>query len=69
MEGSERVRLILACLIIGVQVLSGIGYIKLILTCKRYIMGQFGSAITFEIIGIGCVVNIIRCEENQLSVC
>ena len=30
--------------------------------------GQFGNATTFKIIDVSCAVEIISCEENQLSV-
>ena len=30
--------------------------------------GQFGNAVAFKIIIVSCPVEIISCEENQLSV-
>ena len=30
--------------------------------------GQFGNAVAFKIIVVSCAVEIISCEENQLSV-
>ena len=32
------------------------------------IKGQFGNAAAFKIIVVSCAVEIISCEENQLSV-
>ena len=29
---------------------------------------QFGNAVTFKIIIVRCVVKIINCEKNQLSI-
>ena len=35
---------------------------------SRSTQGQFGNAAAFKIIAVSCAVEIISCEENQLSV-